>query len=468
MRFPRSRWIPLAILVVLGVPGALLLARGPATKGDSQVSSRVKKGLFNVVVTTSGELRALKFVQINVPQNSQQADQYQMKIASIVPEGTLVKEGDVVAELDRSGLAAKLADVTLALQKAQAVYEQASLDSLLNLSTARENIHTMELGLEEKKLAKEQAVYEAPTIKRQAEIDYEKADRALTQSRQDYKTKTEQAKAKMREVGADFERQKNKLKVVQDVMAAFTIKAPAPGMVTYVKEWNGKKKTAGSQVNSWDPAVATLPDLTRMESITYVNEIDVRKITVGQPAELTLDSDPTKRLKGKVTSVANMGEQRPNQDAKVYEVRIVIEQSDTTLRPGMTTGNAIETFSVANALYVPLEAVSSQDGVPFVYKQDGGTVTKQEVVTGSMNDDEVVVLKGLREDDRVLLSPPENKEKIALVRLPDSPVQPPKPVSGGDTAVGSHTIPPASTPATAPPTKKALGPKPAAPLKKTG
>jgi hypothetical protein len=223
-----------------------------------------------------------------------------------------------------------------------------------------------------------------------------------------------------------------------------------------VKEWNGKKKNTGSQVNSWDPAVATLPDLTRMESITYVNEIDVRKITVGQPAVLTLDSDPTKRLKGKVTSVANMGEQRPNQDAKVYEVRIVIEQADTTLRPGMTTGNAIETFSVANALYVPLEAVSSQDGVPFVYRQDGGTVTKQEVVTGSMNDDEVVVLKGLHENDRVLLSPPESKERIALVRLPDSPVQPPKPVSGGDTAVGPRTIAP--TPEH----------KPKAPLKKTG
>src|SRR5258705_12612147 len=121
MRFLRARWIPLAIVVlVLGIPGAWLLARGPA-KGEAQVVARVKKGDFKVVVTTSGELRALKFVQINAPQNAMQADQYQMKIASIVPEGTVVKEGDVVAELDRSGLAAKLGDVTLALQKAQAV-----------------------------------------------------------------------------------------------------------------------------------------------------------------------------------------------------------------------------------------------------------------------------------------------------------------------------------------------------------
>ena len=80
-----------------------------------------------------------------------------------------------MAELDRSTLANKMAEVTLALQKAEAVYEQAMLDSTLNLSKAREDIRTMELGLEEKRIAKEQAVYEAPTVQRQAEIDYEKA-----------------------------------------------------------------------------------------------------------------------------------------------------------------------------------------------------------------------------------------------------------------------------------------------------
>src|SRR5438876_1081133 len=82
-----------------------------------------------------------------------------------------------------------------------------------------------------KKLAKEEAVYEAPTVKRQAEIDYEKAERALAQAKTDYETKTEQARAKMREVGADLARQKNTLKVVQEAMAGCTVKAPGPGMV---------------------------------------------------------------------------------------------------------------------------------------------------------------------------------------------------------------------------------------------
>src|SRR5688500_19527583 len=318
MRLPRTRRsLIAAAVVVVAIPVAYVLARPPETT-DASVVAQAKRGEFKVVVTTSGELRAIKFVQINVPQNAQQANQYQMKISSIVPEGTVVKEGDVVAELDRSGIASRASDVGLALQKAQAVYEQAMLDSTLNLSKAREEMRTMELGLEEKKLAKEQAVYEAPTVRRQAEIDYEKAERALAQAKKDYVTKTGQARAKMREVGAEVDRQRNQLNLVQQVMQHYTVRAPAGGMVIYHKEWNGKKRTVGSQVNPWEPTVATLPDLSQMESQTYVNEIDIRKLAVGQQVKIALDSDPTKSFDGTVTEVANVGEQRPNTDAKVF------------------------------------------------------------------------------------------------------------------------------------------------------
>src|SRR5213593_2562723 len=282
MRFLDTRRQRIAAAVLtLGVPGAWLLA-GERRAADPSVVATVKRGEFRVVVTTAGELRARQFVQITVPTGGQQAGVYQMKISSIVPEGTVVKQGDVVAELDRTTVAPKLQEVSLALQKAEAQYEQAMLDSTLNLSTARENIRTMELGLEEKRLAKEQAVYEAPTVKRQAEIDYEKAQRALAQAKKDYVTKTEQAKAKMREVGAERDRYANQVKIVQDVMQGFTIKAPSAGMVIYEKEWNGKKRVVGSQIGAWEPTVATLPDLSHMESMTYVNEIDIRKVQIGQ------------------------------------------------------------------------------------------------------------------------------------------------------------------------------------------
>jgi len=407
-------------------------------------------------VTTSGELRARKFVQIQGPPNMQQAETYQTKIASIVPEGTVVKEGEVVADLDRSGIAAKISEVNLALQKAEAQFEQAMLDSTLNLSKAREEMRTMELALEEKKLAKEQAIYEAPTVKRQAEIDYEKATRALAQAKVDYKTKTEQAQAKMREVGADLERQKNRLNLMQTVMQGFSIRAPAQGMVIYVKEWNGKKKVAGSQVNAWDPTVATLPDLSVMESITYVNEIDVRKIAVGQPVLLSLDSDPSKKLPGKVVEVANVGEQRPNADAKVFEVKVLLQEADTTLRPGMTTSNAVETLAITDALYVPLEAVVNEGGTSYVYKRGGSNVVRQQVETGAMSDDEVVVKRGLAEGDRVLLSPPANAESLETVPLPGSAHVPPS--GEGDSAAGARPVPVRPDSAATPPKGQALAP----------
>ncbi len=329
--------------------------------------------------------------------------------------------------------------VALDLQKAQAEFTNAQLDSALNLAQAREDVRTAEYGVEEKKLAKEEAQYEAPTIKRQADIDLEKADRALDQSKRNLDTKTKQAVAKMSVNGADLSRQQNNLKMVQDALTGFTIMAPSPGMVIYVREYNGKKKSVGSQWNTWDPTVATLPDLTQMESQTYVNEVDVRKLSVGQSVSIALDADPTKRLSGKVTAVANVGEQRPNQDSKVFEVKIDVMQADTTLRPGMTTSNAIEVATVASALSVPLEAVTSDSGYSYVYKKSGRGVTRQMIETGAMNDNEIVVRRGLSADDRVLLAPPSDKSgvKTEIIEGLKPAVAP---GTGGDSAA-SVTLP---------------------------
>jgi RND family efflux transporter MFP subunit len=387
---------------------------------ESAVTATVKRGDLAVVVTTTGELRAKKFVQVSGPANAQAAQVYQTKISSIVPEGQLVKEGEVIAELDRGPIAAKLSEVTLNLQKASAQYTSAQLDSALNLAQAREEIRTAEYLLEEKRLAKEQAQYEAPTIKRQAEIDFEKAERGLERAKSSYQTKLKQAIAKMAEVGAERDQHANRLRIITDVMNSFTVRAPSPGMVIYVREWNGKKKGVGSQWSPWDASVATLPDLTQMESFTYVNEVDVRKIAVGQKVQISLDADPTKKLSGTVSQVANVGEQRPNQDSKVFEVKITIAQTDTTLRPGMTTSNAIETATIPNVLTVPLEAVTSDSGASYVYKVDGRRVVKQEITTGAMNDNEIIVKRGLATGDRVLLSVPANVAALDIVRLPDA------------------------------------------------
>ncbi len=175
-------------LILLTISSAWLALRDAGAE-DNAVVAIVQRGEFVVTVTTSGELGAKESVRISGPPNTREAGVYNMTIASIVPEGTVVAAGDIVAELDRSTLASKLSEVALALQKAEAVYEQAMLDSTLNLYQARDEIGNLELAFEEKRLAKEQSVYEPPTIQRQTEIEYEKAVRAAEQAKVDYQTK---------------------------------------------------------------------------------------------------------------------------------------------------------------------------------------------------------------------------------------------------------------------------------------
>src|SRR5688572_5903684 len=131
MHLPGSRWMQVAAgLLIVAVPSAWLLA-GENSEDAGSVSAEVVRGPFAVTVTTSGELQALSAVEITAPEKAQQAGAFQMKIAELVPEGTIVKAGEKVAELDRSTLATRMQEVGLAVQKAQAVSEQAMLDSTL-------------------------------------------------------------------------------------------------------------------------------------------------------------------------------------------------------------------------------------------------------------------------------------------------------------------------------------------------
>jgi hypothetical protein len=199
---------------------------------------------------------------------------------------------------------------------------------------------------------------------------------------------------------------------MQDIIQNFVIKAPSDGMVIYKREWNGAKRKVGSEISPWDPVVATLPDLSSMISKTYVNEIDVSKVKTGQRVRLSVDAFPDKTYTGAVTSVANIGEQLPNTDAKVFEVIIKVDGSDPILRPSMTTGNQVITKTFSDVIFIPLETVfATPDSVPFVYTKNGW---RQVVVLGESNENDVIVEQGLSRGDKLYLSIPEESDKFKL------------------------------------------------------
>jgi multidrug efflux pump subunit AcrA (membrane-fusion protein) len=386
---------------------------GPST----EILVSPKRSEFLVTVTTTGELQAKNSIEIKGPSNAQAAGIWQMKIGKIVPEGTVVKTGDFVAELDKADIANKLRDSELSVQKLEAQYSQAKLDSTLALAQARDELVNLQFAREEKQIAYDQSTYEAPAVRRQAQIDYDRAVRTYEQATKSYVTKTKQSIAKIQAVEADLMKDRGKLTMMNAALQQFTIMAPANGMVVYTREWNGKKKTVGSQVSPWDATVATLPDLRTMESITYVNEIDIQKIQKGQSVKLRLDADPKKILTGIITQVANIGEQRPNSDSKVFEVKITVNEVDTTLRPSMTTANEILVAKIPAALSIPLEAVHTEGNATFAFVRNG-SVRKQEVKLGIQNETEAVVLEGISEHDEVYLSTPNGAPGMGLIPLP--------------------------------------------------
>jgi hypothetical protein len=287
----------------------------------------------------------------------------------------------------------------------------------LTLSAARNEIVNLGYSLEQQQLAKEQSSFEAPAIQRQAEINLEKAERSLVQAKVNYEIKVKQAIEKIKIVIADLDKEKSQHEIKVNVMDEFKIYAPENGIVIYAKEWNGKKKVVGSSISGWDPVVATLPDLSVMESVTFVNEVDIQKIKVDQLVTVTLDADPTKLLSGRVTSVANMGEQRPNSDSKVFEVNIEISESDSTLLPSLTTANMITIAKLDSVLYIPLESIYTSDSLSIVYKKNGMDIVRQEIIPGLVNDNYAVVKKGLVMEDKIYLSLPDDAAELDLIPL---------------------------------------------------
>lgn len=410
------------ILSILALVGVVLIGVIYAFSGgdgdSSEISASAERGPFEVRVFTTGELEAKNSVEVQGPRGLRAASIWRVQITNIVDEGTVVKKGDYIASLDRTEVSNKLKDASTELLQSQSQHTQTRLDTALDLRSARENLVNLAYQYREKNITLEQSQYEPPATIRQAEIDLEKAEKAMVEAKDNYSLKVQQAQAKMQEVEASLSIAQAKIDQLNDLQSNFEIIAPEDGMVIYKRDWNGKKVAVGSEVGAWNPVVATLPDLAVMISKTYVNEVDIRKIDKSQQVDISLDAFPDKNLTGTVIAVANVGEQLKGTDAKVFEVTIQINESDTTLRPSMTTGNNIITSQLDDVLFVPLEAINGQgDSLIYVYHRTGFALVKQEVRIGIANENFAVIQAGLEEGDEVLLSRPLDDEGLAIVHL---------------------------------------------------
>jgi multidrug efflux pump subunit AcrA (membrane-fusion protein) len=411
-----SRKVIFSIVFVM-IIGALWFFLRTENPGAVHLKTQVQRGDFFVTVYTSGELEAQTSENIAGPNGLRTVGLWNVQISELIPEGSIVKKGDWVATLDRTEISNRLKDLETELEKLQTQHTQIRLDTTMEMRNARNELVNLEYALEEARIVLEQSSFEPPAAIRQAEINLDKAARSFHQAQHNYELRLEQASAKMQEITATLNQVKRRYENTLAVLDEFIISAPRDGMVIYRRNWDGSKVTVGSQISTWENTVATLPDFSVMISRTYVNEIDISKVMINQPAEVIVDAFPGKRFTGKVVEVANIGEQRPNQDARVFEVKIRINESDTILRPAMTTKNTITTHVERNVLFVPLEAIHVEDSVNFVFRDQQGRIVRQQVRTGIRNENNIIITEGLDENESLYLSIPGKAEDFRLITL---------------------------------------------------
>ncbi|MCF8364637.1 MAG: efflux RND transporter periplasmic adaptor subunit [Bacteroidales bacterium] len=406
-------YITLAIALVLMI--ITWYFAGDESREVQYLKVPVKYGLFEVSVFTTGELEARNSENINGPENLRSIQIWgDIKINELIPEGTIVDSGDFVASLDQTEVVSKLKDLETELEKLESQYTKTMLDTSLNLRNTRDELVNLQFAMEEAQITVDQSKFEPPATQRQAKITKDKAERAYSQAVENYVLKYEKAKAEMQEVSATLEQARRKKQRMLEILGTFRVFAPKPGMIIYKRDWRGRKTQTGSTISPWDNVVAQLPDLSKMISKTYVNEIDISKVRTGQPVVISIDAFPDREYTGTVDDVANIGQQNQGSDAKVFEVLISVNESDSIMRPSMTTKNEIVTASFNDVLFVPLEAIHSNDTLTYVFMDQGMHTIKKEVKVGQSNENEIIIEHGLSAGQEVYLSIPENADDLTI------------------------------------------------------
>ena len=429
-----KRTIIITAIVFAVITIAMIVFNKVASRSNKDNTfTEAKRGLFEITVSNAGKLLAENALDIKGPEINQDEEQgggqrgggqrgggghgmmraMDMEIQDIVAEGTIVKEGDYIAQLDRSEYTNTLTEATQSLENLQNSLEMTILDTAVTLSALRDDITNQKYVVSEAQITLDESKFEPPATQRKAEINLNKQQRALDQLIKNYSLRKAQALTDIATSRKKLQDGRDYVASLQDFLSKFTIRAPKAGIVMYKEEFNGSKRKAGSSLNPFDMVVAVMPDLSSMISKVYVSEIEVNKVKTGQKTVMTIDAIPGKTINGTVNNVANVGEVLPNSDAKMFEVLIKVDGTDSELRPEMTTWNKIIIKSIDDAVYIPLECVhAGSDSIPYVIKKNK---TKQIVVLGEENEKNVIVRQGLEEGTPIYIVPPDDFAKFRTV-----------------------------------------------------
>jgi len=468
----------LAGMAAVGVAGyyGVFSAWNTSSRSDLPLLSSVRKATLRITVTERGNLESCVTVDGICEVNANQ-----IKIISLVPEGTKVKNGEIVCKFDSSEIDKNIAQQDIKVKQAQSKIETSQQELEIQRNKGESDIIAakVELTLAKLDLEKYQkGDYPAETTKQKGEIglkkkDLEEAKNKLDQYKQlmkkgfkspeqvriqeadvarfqlqyesallelkvkenyEYKRKSTEFSAKSEQAGKKVEQAVATLKaqmlkatseneaaratsdIEQQQFKAFLkqkdktiIRAGQDGIVAYANDrWydSSSQIREGATVYSMQK-IFTLPDMTKMQVKVNIHESLIKKIKMGQKAEIRIESFPSVVFVGTVTSVSQLADStRPWLTGGVKQYPTVVKLDDLLgqdLKPGMTAEAKVLVGELNDVLVVPVQAVAEHKGEFYAFAKLPGGIEMRKVKIGENNETHVQILDGLKEGDQLAL-----------------------------------------------------------------
>ncbi len=360
--------------------------------------ARVENADRPITVSAAGTISSRDAIRFGPPPNRS----WRITITELAREGSMVKEGDVLAKFDGSATDDRVRTLTGDLNA-----KRSELESLLE-AQSRE-VEETKVALASAKSEKEKAERMAavsPDV--YAGLEYRKLleEKALTadlyereKARGDLVTRVREAKRA--ELEADIRRLESELAGAERELESFTIRAPREGLVIVGTNREGQKLDVNEAVN---PGIVIVELANRDDLIVKaeVPEYAAAAISIGQPAQVSVDAAGGSAIRGEVLSVASIVRRQSRfTQAMIRDVTISLPaEIISQLRPGMSAKVSITVDNQRAAIAVPDGSIQYQDGSPGVHVRGSGW---QPVVLGRSSAGLRIVESGLEAGDEVRL-----------------------------------------------------------------
>lgn len=248
-----------------------------------------------------------------------------------------------------------------------------------------------------------------PSEIKQSESEIARAQMELGQSKRASTHKIAQTEAGRRKIKYKLRLASDRLKEAVRDLENTVIKSPIDGIAVLAEGFfsNGTRKhRTGDKVWKNKPIIY-LPDTSSFIIRTQVREIELNKIKKGSSAFVTIEAYPNKPFQATIISIGTMAKSLNDHKQKYFGVVLKLVESDTRLRPGMTSRLSILGDNISNVIATPIESVFSKGKEKFCYVNTLTGFRLQPIRVGRQNEFWVEVLSGLEVGDEVSLVNPE-------------------------------------------------------------